>query len=84
MPSHSEMDRTVVKEIICAVCDKRQEVSNKCVECGTVFGKYYCSKCKFWDDKGLQKKVRTLAPGQECREYTLVELKAVVSKSGTA
>lgn len=58
--SHSEMDRTAVKEIICAVCDTRQEVSNKCIECGTVFGKYYCSKCKFWDDKGLQKKVRTL------------------------
>lgn len=54
----SEIDRHAVEEIVCAVCEARQPVSNKCVGCGTVFGAYFCSVCKFWDNLGEKKKVR--------------------------
>lgn len=52
-----EIDRTAVVEVICAVCETRQAVSNECINCKVEFGKYYCEKCKFWDDKGIKKKV---------------------------
>ncbi|CDJ38348.1 zinc finger (CHY type) protein, putative [Eimeria tenella] len=52
-----EIDRHAVEEIVCAVCEARQPVSNKCVGCGTVFGAYFCSVCKFWDNLGEKKKV---------------------------
>ncbi|KAL8271353.1 hypothetical protein Esti_004687 [Eimeria stiedai] len=52
-----EIDRHAVEEIICAACEARQPVSNTCIECGIIFGSYFCSICKFWDDQGQRKKV---------------------------
>lgn len=52
-----EIDRHAVEEVLCAACETRQPVSNKCVKCCTIFGKYYCPVCKFWDDQGEKKKV---------------------------
>lgn len=46
--------RTEIKEIVCGNCDKKQGISNECIECGLKFGEYYCEKCRFYDntDKG--------------------------------
>lgn len=59
----SEIDRRAVQEVICAACETRQPVSNKCTNCDTTFGGYYCSICKFWDDQGEKKKVRDVCVG---------------------
>ena len=49
-----KLDREQIKEIVCGSCEKRQPVSNECIECGIKFGEYYCEKCRFYDneDKG--------------------------------
>ncbi|CBZ53309.1 hypothetical protein NCLIV_030960 [Neospora caninum Liverpool] len=52
-----ELDRTAVTEIVCAVCETRQPVSNQCVQCKATFATYFCDICKFWDDDGLKKEV---------------------------
>ncbi|CDJ59424.1 zinc finger (CHY type) protein, putative [Eimeria maxima] len=52
-----EIDRHAVEEVICAACDTRQPVSNKCMQCQVTFGAYFCPICKFWDDLGEKKKV---------------------------
>lgn len=44
------LDRTKIKEIICLECDKRQFVSNECIDCKIKFGNYYCSICNLFDD----------------------------------
>lgn len=40
----------MVKEIVCSKCKLKQSVSNKCLECNTQFGKYFCSICNLFDD----------------------------------
>lgn len=45
-----QLDRTQVKEVICALCDKRQPISETCTSCGTGFGAYSCLKCSFFED----------------------------------
>ncbi|KAF4641671.1 CHY zinc finger domain-containing protein [Toxoplasma gondii GAB2-2007-GAL-DOM2] len=52
-----ELDRTAVSEIVCALCETKQPVSNKCIQCDTTFASYFCDICKFWDDEGLKKEV---------------------------
>ncbi|PFH38730.1 CHY zinc finger domain-containing protein [Besnoitia besnoiti] len=52
-----DLDRYAVTEIICALCDTRQCVSNTCVQCGAAFAAYFCKKCNFWDDEGVTKEV---------------------------
>lgn len=49
-----KINRFEIKEVICLTCDLRQEVSNECKECKTVFGKYFCDICNLFDnvDKG--------------------------------
>lgn len=42
-------------QIECMLCNKRQSVSNRCIQCGTQFGRYYCEKCHFWDQNISQK-----------------------------
>lgn len=44
------LDRTSVKELLCNLCGTTQNLSNLCINCNTIFGKYYCSKCNFFDN----------------------------------
>lgn len=37
-------------EVVCAVCDERQPVAERCAACGVQFGAYSCNKCNFFDD----------------------------------
>ncbi|KAL0459620.1 UNVERIFIED_CONTAM: E3 ubiquitin-protein ligase MIEL1 [Sesamum latifolium] len=45
-----EIVRHDVKQVVCAVCDTEQQVSNLCSNCGVKFGEYFCDICKFYDD----------------------------------
>lgn len=45
-----ELDRTKVREVVCALCDLRQPVGETCVGCGVQFGAYTCLKCCFFED----------------------------------
>jgi uncharacterized CHY-type Zn-finger protein len=45
-----KIDRYATEEIVCKRCEKRQSVSNKCINCGIKFGKYFCGKCRLWND----------------------------------
>lgn len=44
-----EIDRYSIKNVICNVCSIIQPISNKCINCNTTFGTYFCSKCNFID-----------------------------------
>lgn len=50
-----ELDRKTVKELVCALCDARQPVSQHCQQCHVAFGAYTCMDCVFFDDS-LEKK----------------------------
>jgi len=45
-----ELDRKAIKEVLCAVCNLRQPISNKCINCKVTFGKYFCSICNLFED----------------------------------
>ncbi|PKA45851.1 RING finger and CHY zinc finger domain-containing protein 1 [Apostasia shenzhenica] len=45
-----EVPRHDVNKVICSLCGKEQEVQQNCINCGVCLGKYYCAKCKFFDD----------------------------------
>lgn len=51
----SEIDRFKVEEVVCIPCSTKQTVSNRCVNCGVEFAKYFCAICKFWDNRGEEK-----------------------------
>ncbi|KAL7259243.1 hypothetical protein ACSBR1_005189 [Camellia fascicularis] len=40
----------VPARVICSLCHTEQDVQQNCIQCGVCMGKYYCSKCKFFDD----------------------------------
>ena len=48
-----EIDRHAVKEVVCAICDQRQPVSQTCLNdaCGVEFAAYFCAVCNFFDDR---------------------------------
>lgn len=46
-----ELDRKMVKELVCALCDTRQPVSQQCQQCHVAFGAYTCMDCVFFDDE---------------------------------
>lgn len=48
-----EMNRHEVKEVVCAVCNNRQPVSQTCSnnKCGIQFAAYFCAVCNFFDDR---------------------------------
>jgi RING finger/CHY zinc finger protein 1 len=48
-----DIDRHAVKEVVCAVCDHRQPVSQTCCNeaCGITFAAYFCAVCNFFDDR---------------------------------
>ncbi|XP_057509129.1 E3 ubiquitin-protein ligase RZFP34-like [Actinidia eriantha] len=37
-------------QIICTLCGTEQDVQQNCISCGVCMGKYFCSKCNFFDD----------------------------------
>ncbi|XP_044483152.1 E3 ubiquitin-protein ligase RZFP34-like isoform X2 [Mangifera indica] len=37
-------------KVICSLCATEQDVQQHCINCGVCMGKYFCSKCKFFDD----------------------------------
>ncbi|CAA2990967.1 E3 ubiquitin- ligase MIEL1 [Olea europaea subsp. europaea] len=45
-----DIPRHEIKRVICSLCNTEQDVQQTCINCGTCMGKYYCSKCKFFDD----------------------------------
>ena len=45
-----ELDRTSVRELVCALCALRQPVAAACAGCGAGFGAYACLACCFFDD----------------------------------
>ena len=45
-----ELDRKMVVELVCALCDARQPVSQHCRQCHVAFGAYTCMDCIFFDD----------------------------------
>jgi CHY zinc finger len=47
-PGHPPMNRFELREIICKNCNTRQEHSNQCINCQTIFAEYYCDICKIW------------------------------------
>lgn len=46
-----KLDRTSVIDIVCMVCGEEQKVSQRCVACQSIFGKYFCEKCRLYDDE---------------------------------
>jgi hypothetical protein len=47
-PGHSAMNRFMVRELVCKLCNTRQAASNHCINCQTVFGEYHCHMCNLW------------------------------------
>ena len=47
---HHKLDRHATKYVICSICNTEQEINKFCVNCKTCFGKYYCKKCRLYDD----------------------------------
>lgn len=45
-----ELERTAVRELVCALCDTRQPAATSCASCGAAFGAYACLRCAFFDD----------------------------------
>lgn len=50
-----DLERKKVKELVCALCDKRQPVSQQCQQCQVTFGVYTCMECVFFDDNTEKK-----------------------------
>lgn len=42
------IDRKQVMQIVCDICNKVQTISNECIDCHTIFDKYYCGICKLY------------------------------------
>ena len=45
-----ELDRKLITDVVCALCETRQPVSSSCTNCGAAFGAYSCTQCPFYDD----------------------------------
>ncbi|XXG41530.1 hypothetical protein AAC387_Pa01g1970 [Persea americana] len=49
-----EIPRHEVTKVICSLCGTEQDVQQNCINCGVCMGKYFCVKCKFFDDDVLK------------------------------
>ncbi|XP_051152472.1 E3 ubiquitin-protein ligase RZFP34-like [Andrographis paniculata] len=51
-PIHRRHDipRHEIERVVCSLCNTEQDVQQICISCGVCLGKYFCSKCKFFDD----------------------------------
>ncbi|KAI5666419.1 hypothetical protein M9H77_16272 [Catharanthus roseus] len=45
-----DLPRHTVQRVICSLCGTEQDVQKNCKNCGVCMGKYFCQKCKFFDD----------------------------------
>lgn len=45
---HPPMNRFLVREVVCKLCNTRQAASNCCINCNTQFGEYHCGMCNLW------------------------------------
>ncbi|XP_076909277.1 putative serine/threonine-protein kinase PBL28 [Bidens hawaiensis] len=39
-----------VKQVVCLICNTKQQVSHICSNCGVKMGEYFCAICKLYDD----------------------------------
>ncbi|GAV73448.1 zf-CHY domain-containing protein/zf-RING_2 domain-containing protein [Cephalotus follicularis] len=46
-----EIPRHEVTKVICSLCNTEQDVHQYCINCGVCMGKYFCAKCKLFDDE---------------------------------
>ncbi|KAI9321053.1 zinc-ribbon-domain-containing protein [Dichotomocladium elegans] len=44
------IDRHATKNMVCMLCRTLQPAAQHCGQCKAEMARYYCSKCKFWDD----------------------------------
>ncbi|CAK0772451.1 hypothetical protein CVIRNUC_003964 [Coccomyxa viridis] len=58
-----ELDRTRVREVVCALCELRQPVGLTCIGCGVAFGAYACLKCCFFEDDTSKQQFHCTACG---------------------
>jgi RING finger and CHY zinc finger domain-containing protein 1 len=49
-----KLDRFKIKEVVCKLCNTKQDKSNNCINCNINFGSYYCNICNLYDynDRG--------------------------------
>lgn len=47
-PGHPPMNRFLVREVVCKLCNTRQAAGNQCISCQAVFAEYHCNKCNLW------------------------------------
>lgn len=52
-PSH-QLERKKVKHILCMFCFTPQHPQQYCIECNKELSKYYCDKCKLFDNDPLK------------------------------
>ncbi|XP_057671569.1 RING finger and CHY zinc finger domain-containing protein 1-like isoform X1 [Diorhabda carinulata] len=45
-----QINRKEITELVCALCNTRQNVQSNCINCGVLFGKYACLECNLFDD----------------------------------
>ena len=43
-----EINRFLIREIVCKECHTKQDRSNKCINCNIIFGEYHCNICNLW------------------------------------
>ena len=48
--SDHKLDRFSISNVMCMNCNEIQSVSNKCIKCETLFGKYYCNICHLFEN----------------------------------
>lgn len=46
--NHPDMNRFLIREVVCKNCNQQQAASNQCSNCQTVFGEYHCGVCNLW------------------------------------
>jgi len=53
--SDHEIDRAEINKVRCMMCGHKQDVAAECENCNQSFARYFCSECKFFDDKDDKK-----------------------------
>ncbi|KAG4101985.1 zf-CHY-domain-containing protein [Neocallimastix lanati (nom. inval.)] len=49
--SDHEVDRKKTTKMMCMYCNTVQKAGQKCIKCERCLARYYCDKCKLWDDE---------------------------------
>ncbi len=45
-----QLDRYKINQIRCLICNTKQNITNKCIQCNITFGEYYCNICHLYDN----------------------------------